>query len=286
MGNTPGFPLVKLLLAAALLVGCGNLTAAPVNVEATVQARVTGTVGAVTRAQSTPTRPPLGPTAAIGTVAATPSPFGIATSTVSGLPGTATRLAGSAIPGGTPGTATRAPGPTTPGTTPGGTPGVSVTPTVFGTPTSGGTASANVTPSSAPLALGNFARFAGYSLTVARYEWGSACPNGGRTFPGVKFVTLQAAARNDLATALALPGVQWSLEGRPAGSASQPPCQGEGPSFSDACLRAGQLPAGARCDGWLLFEVPESMDVPGALAQARVTGAGAADTVFWRLPSA
>ena len=256
---------VGVLALAMSLTACGE-TAAPVNVEGTVQARVSATVGAAQRAQPTPTRP---------------------------LPGT------TVIPLGTPGTPAAVSG------TPGGTPGAGGTGTALVMSTPGGTATGTVGTALAgtatpvgvpaptpppPLALSAFARIGGFSATIVRYEWNTTCPGGvGRAAPGAKFVLLQGVGRNDGSGALNPPPLIWAVESTPAGASL--PCRPEGRSFDEACYRAGALPAGARCEGWLLFEVPEALEVPGALVTARVAGPQATpgpttqDVGRWRLPA-
>jgi hypothetical protein len=239
-----------LLLAAGLIAGCGA-SAAPVNVEGTVQARVSATMGAaVTRPQPSPTRQAAS-TAIVIPIASSPT----------ALPGT---------------TAVR-------------TDGATPTPTVMGA--SGTPARSASTPAGTvaipagatavpPLSLGTYARLGGFSATVARYEWNVACPSGGgRASPGAKYVVLQIATRNDAAAALALPPVEWTVGGHlPASGGS---CRPEGQALVEACPRT--LAPGARCEGWLLFEVPEALEVPGAIVQARAPG-GVPDTARWRLP--
>jgi hypothetical protein len=264
-----------LLLMAMTFVACGLDSAAPVNVEATVQARVSATVGAALRAQPTATRPPPATTvipigSPSGSAAASPA-LSPAPNQGVGTPfATAgTTIAGTGTPGGT-GTPLRT-------STPGGSATAGTTATPFGTPAP--------TPAP-PLVLGAFARFGSYSATIVRYEWSITCPGGGgRAAPGAKFVLLQAVGRNDGGASLSAPQLIWALESAAAG-ASQP-CQPEGRSYDEACARGGALPAGARCEGWLLFEVPEALEVPGALVTARQAAAppGSLDVGRWRLPA-
>ena len=140
------------------------------------------------------------------------------------------------------------------------------------------------------MVLGTFARFGGFSATIVRYEWSTACPSGtARAAAGAKFVLLQGVGRNDGSGALNPPPLIWAVESTPAGASL--PCRPDGPSFDEACYRAGLLPAGARCDGWLLFEVSEALEVPGALVTARVAGPlvtpgpTTQDVGRWRLPA-
>lgn len=256
------------LLSAALVAGCGGATAAPVNVEGTVQARVSATVAAIARSQPTVTRPPAGTTAVpVGSPTGSPSP-GAGTSAGTTTAMTPTRVA--------PGTPSGPVGTATP----------------LRSPTAGGTAGATVTPAGspaatqpAPLTLGALARVGGLSLTINRYEWNTNCPaGGGRASPGAKFVVLQASGRNDGSTAVTPAAAQWVVESVPAGSSV--PCRPEGQPFEDACYRSGALAPGARCEGWLLFEVPEQLDVPGAVVTARVlSGPAAGDIGRWRIPT-
>ena len=262
------------MLLTIALAACGE-TAAPVNVEGTVQARVSATVGAALRAQPTATRPPVAPTViplgTVGTVAATISPASAtgtsaspaATGSVSGI-GTPLRTSTPA------GTTTVLSGTSTAATlTPAGSPAPTPPP---------------------PLTLGAFARFGGFSATITRYEWSTTCPGGtSRATPGAKFVLLQGAGRNDGSGALNPPPLIWAVDSAPSGASL--PCRPEGRSFDEACYRSGLLTAGARCEGWLLFEVPESLDVPGALVTARVVGPqvtpgpATQDVGRWRLPA-
>ena len=100
---------------------------------------------------------------------------------------------------------------------------------------------------------------------------------------------LRAVGRNDGGGALSPPPLIWAVESTPAGASL--PCQPEGRSFDEACYRSGVLAAGARCEGWLLFEVPEALDVPGALVTARIAGPQVTpgpttqNVGRWRLPS-
>ena len=259
------------LVLGMAVVACGG-TAAPVNVEGTVQARVSATVGAAARA--TATRPPPATTViALGT----PGTPGATVSAAAGSTGTP------ATPGstGTPPASGTASGTGTAlrTTTPAGTA------TIVGTLAAG---TAGPTPAP-PLALGAFARFGGFSATIVRYEWNTACPGGtGRAAPGAKFVLLQGVGQNDGSGALNVPPLIWAVESTPAGASL--PCRPEGRSFDEACARSGLLPAGARCEGWLLFEVPEALEVPGALVTARVAGTQVTpgpttlDVGRWRLP--
>jgi hypothetical protein len=248
------------LLSAALVAGCGGEAAAPVNVEGTVQARVSATVAAIARSQPTATRPPAGTTVVpIGSPIGSPSamtPTRVAPGTPSGPVGTATPL--------------RSP---TAGSTAGA---AGATVTAAGSP-------AATQP--APLTLGALARVGGLSLTINRYEWNTNCPTGGgRASPGAKFVVLQASGRNDGSTAVTPAAAQWVVESVPAGSSV--PCRPEGQPFEDACYRNGAIAPGARCEGWLLFEVPEQLDVPGAVVTARVlSGPAAGDIGRWRIPT-
>jgi hypothetical protein len=252
------------LLSAALVAGCGGETAAPVNVEGTVQARVSATVAAIVRAQPTATRPPAGTTVVpIGSPIGSPSP-GLGTPAA----GTATSAALSTPPA------------------------VVGTATPLRSPTAGGTAGATVTAAGgpaatqpAPLTLGALARVGGLSLTINRYEWNTNCPaGGGRASPGAKFVMLQASGRNEGSTAVTPSAAQWVVESVPAGSSV--PCRPDGQPFEDACYRSGAIAPGARCEGWLLFEVPEQLDVPGAVVTARVlSGPSAGETGRWRIPT-
>jgi len=208
---------------------------------------------------------------------------------------------GSVAPGGTgtPGT-TASPGAS--GTVSGtGTPLRTSTPggttTVLSTGTTGtalaGTAGPAGSPAATPpppLVLGAFARFGGFSATIVRYEWNTVCPGGtSRAAAGAKFVLLHGVGRNDGSGALSPPSLIWAIESAPAGASL--PCRPEGRSFDEACYRDGLLPAGARCEGWLLFEVPEALEVPGSLVTARVAGPQVTpgpttqDVGRWRLPS-
>lgn len=272
-----GLRRAGLILAAAGLVACGG-TAAPVNVEGTVQARVSATVGAAARAQLTPTRPPPGTTVIpLGTVGATGA---AGTSSVSSGGGTAA----AALPAATASaaaalTATRG----------AGTPLASVAVTSSVTAGTATVLSSSAATPPPPLVLGAFARLGSFSATVMRYEWSTACPSGtGRAAAGTKFVVLQGVGRNEGSGALTPPPVIWAVESTPSGASL--PCRPEGRSFDEACYRNGALPAGSRCEGWLLFEVPERLDVPGALVTARVAGPlatpgpGTADVGRWRLP--
>ena len=247
-----------LLVLVTSLVACGE-TAAPVNVEGTVRARVSATVGAAARAQPTATRPPPATTVIpVGSPALSPAP----------------NLAGVGTPFGTLAAATAT-----------GTPSAGTS--IAGTVTAPGTAATTPPP---PLVLGSFARFGGFSATIVRYEWNTACPGGsGRAAPGTKFVLLQGVGRNDGSSPLSPPPLVWAVESTPAGASL--PCRPEGRSFDEACYRSGALPVGGRCEGWLLFEVPEALEVPGALVTARVAGPqvtpgpGTQDVGRWRLPT-
>lgn len=256
------------LLVGALVAGCGQEAAAPVNVEGTVQARVSATVAAVVRAQLTPTRPPAATTVVpIGSPGASPSVVATgspqATVGLSATPGTAAATASGAA-----GTATPVRTPT-----PGGTPGTATPP---------GSPAASQTAAGTTLALGATATVGGLALTINRYEWNTSCPVGdARAGTGRKFVVLQAVGRNDGSGAASPTAAQWAVEGVPAGSSV--PCRPEGTPFEEACYRSGAIPAGGRCEGWLLFEVPEGLSVPGAVVSARVVGTGTEGR--WRLPT-
>lgn len=230
-----------------------------------MQARVSATVGAVTRAQPSPTRP-VANVIPVGTALSSPSPAltpnaTIAQSTTSGQGATATAESGTA----TAALTTRTPlaGTATP-----------LTGSVGATPSA---AAGVVTP---PASLGSYARLGGFSVTVGRYEWSSACPTaGGQAPPNTKFVAVHVTVRNDASAALALPPVEWTVGGHlPAPSDS---CRPEGQALAEACPRV--LTPEARCDGWLLFEVPAAMEIPGTTVQARSAG-GVPDVARWRLP--
>jgi hypothetical protein len=139
------------------------------------------------------------------------------------------------------------------------------------------------------LTLGTFARFGSFSATITRYEWNTNCPDGTGSAPaGSKYVRLQAVGRNDGGGALTPPPLIWAVESTPGGASL--PCRPSGQSFDEACYRSGVLPAGGRCEGWLLFEVPVALDVPGALVTARAAAPQVApgstqDVGRWRLPS-
>ncbi|HEV2122250.1 MAG TPA: hypothetical protein VGW38_05690 [Chloroflexota bacterium] len=132
-----------------------------------------------------------------------------------------------------------------------------------------------------PVPLGSYVRLGGFSVSVGRYEWSSACPTtGGQAPPNTKFVAVHVTARNDASAALSLPLVEWTVGGHlPTSSAS---CRPEGQPLAEACPRV--LTPDARCDGWLLFEVPAAMEVPGTVVQARSAG-GVPHVARWRLPS-
>ena len=278
---------IGLAVLVIALGACGE-SAAPVNVEGTVQARVSATVGAAQRIQPTPTRPLAGTTVIPFGTPATPGTPGTAVATGSAAPG------GTGTPGATvsPGASGTASGTGTPLRT--STPGGTTTVLAAGTPGTAlaGTASPVASPATPPppLVLGAFARFGGFSATITRYEWNTACPGGaGRAATGAKFVLLQGVGRNDGSGALSPPSLIWAIESAPAGASL--PCRPEGRSFDEACYRDGLLPAGARCEGWLLFEVPEALEVPGSLVTARVAGPlvtpgpTTQDVGRWRLPS-
>ncbi len=145
--------------------------------------------------------------------------------------------------------------------------------------------SAAVTP--VPRPLGAYVRLAGWSVTVARYEWHTSCPRGvGRLAPGAKFAAVRIAGRNDLPTAAPVPALEWTLAGHPAsadGTGEPLPCQPEGRAPAAACAPGVPLAARARCDGLLVFEVPASVEVRGALLLARAAGAAAPEVAAWRL---
>ena len=269
---------IGLVLLTLALAACGE-TAAPVNVEGTVQARVSATVGAAQRAQATATRGPLATTViALGTPGTPGTPGATATA---GAAGTGTpNPSGTVIGTGTP-LRTSTPGGTT---------------TVSGTGTAGTALTGTVTPLASPagtaaptLALGTFARFGSFSATIVRYEWNTACPDGAGAAPaGSKYVRLQAVGRNDGGGTLMPPPLIWAVESTPAGSSQG--CRPAGQSFDEACYRSGAVAAGARCEGWLLFEVPAALDVPGSLVTARTAGpqppasSATQDIGRWRLP--
>lgn len=267
-----GWVLAVMTLVTAALSGCVVTGAGPSqDVEGTVQARVSATVAAIARSQATPTRGPGGTTVAIP---------GVASPTVLGGPA----AAGTPSPGGTPGgagTASALAGTVTV-TRPAGTPGTG-TPSVGGAVLPGGTASPSATAMAA-VSLGTYGRLGNFGVTVSRYEWGPECAVGtpGRAAAGRKLVTLQIAGRNDGAGTLTLPVVQWTVEGYPASLGAQLPCQPDEQYLMNACYRSGQLPAGGRCEGWLVFEVPEQLEVPGATVSAR--GTSSVDSALWRLP--
>jgi len=265
--------LAALALVTASLSGCVVTGAAPSqDVEGTVQARVSATVAAIARAQATPTHGPGSTTVAIP---------GVASPTALGSPG----AAGTPSPGGTAvgtGTAPALAGTVTV-TRPAGTPGTGTPSPVVGTATPGGTAGASATAMAA-VSLATYAGLGNFGVTVSRYEWGTECAGGtpGRAAAGRKLVTLQIAGRNDGSATLTLPVVQWAVEGYPASLGAQLPCQPDDQYLMNACYRSGQLPAGGRCEGWLVFEVPEQLEVPGATVSAR--GTSSVDSALWRLP--
>ncbi|CAA9284698.1 MAG: hypothetical protein AVDCRST_MAG77-4115 [uncultured Chloroflexi bacterium] len=282
-----GASLGSVIAAAVLVAGCGVAPVGTVDVEGTVQARVSATVSAASRAQSlaTPTLT-LGASAvttiavptslaspsAVRTPDVTPNPTaaasGSATARATGGPtGAATGAAsGSATASGGAATATR--------------PSLGTAGAGTAVP-AGGTAA----PASTPASLGTFARLAGLSATVSRYDWGLDCPGGeGRPRPGSKFVTLRVALRNDTGAVLIVPAVQWAVEGYVASSGAQAPCRQDDQQLTNACPRT-QLPPGTRCDGWLLFEVPETLEIAGSTVQARADATGRTEIATWRLPA-
>lgn len=267
-----GRVFAAMTLVTACLSGCVVTGAGPSqDVEGTVQARVSATMASLARAQATPTRGPGSTTVAIP---------GVASPTALGPPA----AAGTPSPGGTAigtGTASALTGTVTV-TRPAGTPGTG-TPSAGGTVTPGGAASPSATAMAA-VSLGTFGRLGNFGVTVSRYEWGPECAGGtpGRAAAGRKLVTLQIAGRNDGTATLTLPVVQWAVEGYPASLGAQLPCQPDDQYLMNACYRSGQLPAGGRCEGWLVFEVPEQLEVPGATVSAR--GTSSVDSALWRLP--
>jgi hypothetical protein len=282
-----GATLGSILAAGALIAACGVAPVGTVDVEGTVQARVSATVGAASRVQAavTPTRP-AGATAvttiAVPTTLASPSPA--RTPDVTPNPTVAAAASATARATGSPAATTSAAGsPTSIGAAAAGTRSPAAATSGAGTPAATGTP----VPAATPVSLGTFARLAGLSATVSRYEWGLECPSGeGRPRPASKFVTLRIALRNDTGAVLVVPAVQWAVEGYLASAGAQAPCRPDEQQLGNACLRTGQLAAGARCEGWLLFEVPESLDVPGSIVQARADAAGRPEIATWRLPGA
>ncbi|HEV2122578.1 MAG TPA: hypothetical protein VGW38_07370 [Chloroflexota bacterium] len=254
------------LFTAALLAGCGGSTAATVNVEGTVQARVAATVSASTHVQASPTRQSLGTIIAIpaaGTAIASPSAADTALATPAS-------------------TASVSPNTTEPSLVAAATRQAPTIAASTAPPSSGVIASPSRARTEA-LRLGTHTRLGGLWVTVSRYEWSFTCPSGGGPpAPGFKYVVLHLAGRNDAIEPLTVPAFQWTVGGHLPSSGGQVPCRPEGQSFAEACPRT--LPAGARCEGWLLFEVPEAMEVPGAIIQATSIG-GVPDTARWRLPA-
>jgi hypothetical protein len=268
------------LVTAVMIAGCGAPSASQVDFEGTVQARVSATVAAATGGQIVPAAqaPPVGPTEQFGS-ATTPTAPAAAVPTVGAV--------GSVAPGADISTVVATPpagiasAPTTTRPPPSASPVATAIPTIPLVTGSGGAAGAGP----APLRLGTHARLSRFWVTVTRYEWSFTCPSGGgRASPGAKYVLLWVAGRNDDTTSLLQPAIQWSVGGHPP-LAGAPPCLPDGLSFADACPRT--LAPGARCEGWLLFEVSETLELPGAVVQARATGApvdDAPDTARWRLP--
>jgi hypothetical protein len=97
-------------------------------------------------------------------------------------------------------------------------------------------------------------------------------------------VILQVTGRNELASPLTPPAVRWTVEDHEAAGGARMPCQADAQTFDNTCYGAGQLAAGARCAGWLLFEVPEALEVPGSIVTARAYGVAPPESALWRLP--
>jgi hypothetical protein len=254
---------VPLALSALLVAGCMDAAAPAADVEGTVQARVNATVQALNRTAATATRPPL--TTALASVTA--GTAGASTATRAASPG----ATASVSPANTVGTAVASPSGGT--ATPAGTPRPGTTPSP-----ALGTAAPSPTGS---LSFGGVARIGGMAVTLSRYEWGYTCPaagDNGVPGAGLKFVTVYASGRDDSAAPVNVPPIQWSLEGYPAETA-QSSCRQDDQAFAVACRAGSRLAQDARCEGWVLFKVPDGLDVTGSLVQAQ--GAG---TAQWRIP--
>ena len=255
-------------LSLILLVACGTPLSSPVDVEGTVQARVTASVGALERVPATPSRPAATSVIAVGT-ASPPAASGTAARTAPAGGATAATQQGSVAA-----SASRPAGTASPALGSG-------TPVPLGT--AAGTSLATPIPAATAVGRGNAVRLGGIAVTVSHYQWGYECPSGtGKPPAGNKLVTLEVAERNDGSSTLPAPPLVWTVAGSGVSTGSQSPCQPDEQALVNTCYRSAELPAGARCEGWLVFEVPESLDVPGSIVQARY--AGGSDVATWRIP--
>lgn len=113
------------------------------------------------------------------------------------------------------------------------------------------------------LALLEQVRFGDLAVSIDDYHVTHACPGnqGGAPADGAVFMIVYATAGNMGDNAVNLPHFAYNLEGYRAGLGSRlgQSCRYDGEAFGNACWKTGgTLFPGARCDGWILFEVPQS----------------------------
>jgi hypothetical protein len=138
------------------------------------------------------------------------------------------------------------------------------------------------------------AHLGAFAVTVNRYEWGTTCPGTDGAVSvalpqGSKLVGVYATGRNDGAAAADVPALQWTFEGYPTLGGAQSPCaQGNqggqggaaGQALAASCPAGSRLAPDARCQGWVVFQVPESMTIPGSIVSLQAPA-----SAQWRLPA-
>jgi hypothetical protein len=121
-----------------------------------------------------------------------------------------------------------------------------------------------VAPRITPPALPRFgeARFGDLSLSLDDYHVTGRCPGDqtGTSAEGAVFVIVYLTARNVGEDAVDLPGFDYQLGRYRPGLGAGRTCQYDIEAFARACRRTGRLFPGARCEGWILFEVPRAFD--------------------------
>jgi predicted nucleic acid-binding Zn-ribbon protein len=118
------------------------------------------------------------------------------------------------------------------------------------------------TPTSTLLLLGEWVYWDQLALSVTRQEITYTCPAGqGRPAEGAKFVMLHLAVHNRSDAVIEMPSLALDLHGyQPGLGSGSPECVDTPEAFGNACEPGrGQLYPEGRCEGWLLFEVPENL---------------------------
>jgi hypothetical protein len=138
--------------------------------------------------------------------------------------------------------------------------------------------------------MGEWVQRDGLSLSVTQSEATHACPDGfgGKPAEGAKFIVINVAARNTGDNVIDMPSLHFELNGYQSSLGTTGACLYNEKAFGNVCWQSsGKLYPGVTCEGWELFEVPESLDLRSATVRGKVdeVGTGTVDIAEWRLES-